>query len=194
MPFTPTAWFDGVEECLNAYGTVGETYNWYRGVFEARRAVPTDVTIDLTGWLLHEGSYEFRANVCVESTGSAKTMRINMVQVLDHWPIPPPYSRNGFKLKSGHQDITVNPGECRQVVRGFGFDPESWEQLEDIKIIAWAQQPVDTAPAEVYQAASAHLPPPGIPTVSDWGMVAMTLLLIVVGSLVFARSGRRLLI
>jgi hypothetical protein len=189
VSLTPTAWFDGVEECVGTYGSVEADYGRYLAKYLARRAAPTDVTIDMVGEAISDTVYEASATVCVEPEGSAKTMRVHLIQALDHWPASPSYSRNGFKLKSGTEDITLDPGECQEIVRSFGLEPESWEQPEDIKIIAWVQEPNAGGPAEVYQVASMYAfpPAPAIPTVSEWGMFAMTTLLVTVGGFLFGK-------
>ena len=44
---TPDAWFDGIINCLGAWPTVAEQYSWYQTQYTTRRAVPTDVTIQV---------------------------------------------------------------------------------------------------------------------------------------------------
>jgi hypothetical protein len=50
-------------------------------------------------------------------------------------------------------DITLAPGECDTLTKTFTFDETSWSRPEDIRIIAWAQKPESSSPAEVFQAA-----------------------------------------
>ncbi len=119
----------------------------------ARLAVATDVTIVLSAVHVSGSTYEITATVCVESEGIGKTMRIYIAQVLDHWPPSPTYHRNGLKQIAGTADVTVAPGNCQDVVRTFTFDSDSWTAKPDIRIVAWAQEPLSTFPAEVYQAA-----------------------------------------
>ena len=148
----PTSWFDGVLEREDAW-----TYAVYRADYLERRDVPTDVTIELSSLLVGPQTYEITANVCIEAGGTPKIMRIYMVQVLDHWPATPSYSRNGFKQAADEHGsepaILVGSGTCQEITRTFTFDTESWLQQDDIKIIAWAQQPGPSGPAEVFQAA-----------------------------------------
>jgi hypothetical protein len=94
----------------------------------------------------------------VEPSGTGKTLRVHLVQVLDVWPTAVSYSRNGVKQGAAYADITLNPGQCQQVVRSLTFDAESWSHQSDIKVIAFAQAPNGSAPANVYQAAEAVWP------------------------------------
>ena len=156
----PTAWFDGIIERWGSSTDVNEQYGLYEGDYLTRMAVPTDVTIDMVGEEVGEATYEITATVCIDPNGSAKSMRIYMVHVLDHWPAQVSYSRNGFRQAAATEDISLDPGQCQDVVRTFAFDPNSWSQQEDIKIIAWAQEPLEAGPAEVHQAAFMNWPFP----------------------------------
>ena len=160
---TPTAWFDGVLDAEGAYQSNSQMYNWYRSKYLQRRGVATDVTIALTGEQVSGPTYTMEATVCIESGGSAKTMRLYMVQVLDYWPMSfeggNSYSRNGFKQAASWEDFSLRPGqECAVVQRTFTFDSRSWSSPNDIKVIAWAQRPYSSGPAEVFQAAVAVWP------------------------------------
>jgi hypothetical protein len=120
--------------------------------FLTRVGVPTDVTMTLDGTPVNAIRYGFTAEVCIEAAGDAKTMRIYMVQALDHYPAYPSYSRNTVRQGATTEDITLAAGECQQVYREFTFTPESLDQRPDIKVVAWAQEAKDTGPAEVYQS------------------------------------------
>jgi hypothetical protein len=138
--YTPTVWFDGWDEYVG-------TSN-YEAIYQAHVAVPTDVTFELTADPAGEQTTDVHANVCIESGGSGKTMRIYMAEVLDYYP-PPAVEANQrnclMQGASSTQDITLAPGECEEVIR-------SWARKENIKIIVWAQQPFSSGPADVYQA------------------------------------------
>jgi hypothetical protein len=155
---TPDAWFDGALEASGAYTNVDSQYNWYLQQYNQRRAVSTDVTIALSGVQTSGQTFQFTANVCVEPSGTGKTLRVHLVQVLDVWPTAVSYSRNGVKQGATYADITLNPGQCEQVVRSLTFDAESWSHQSDIKVIAFAQAPTAAGPANVYQAAEAAWP------------------------------------
>jgi hypothetical protein len=153
--FTPTAIFDGVDVVVGAVDDNDQQYNVYRmNHFLPARAVPTDVTIDLGAESLGGQTYRVSATVGIEAGGTAKTMRVYIVQVLDHWPVSKPYHRNCFKQAAPTVDITLAPDESQTVEYDFTFDDDSWANPEDIKIVAWAQAPNESGPAEVYQAAT----------------------------------------
>jgi hypothetical protein len=69
---------------------------------------------------------------------------------------------------AAYQNITLAPGGCQTVSRTFTFDATSWADQENIKIIAWAQEPDASWPAEVHQAAVMTWPfivEPGMTTI-----------------------------
>jgi hypothetical protein len=149
----PWSWFDGVDDQIGA-----QSYGTYEGVYRTRLSTPTDVTIALSAEPVSGQTYHVSAEVCLESGGTDKTVRVHMVQVLDYWPSYGGYHRNGFKLHAQSEDITLAPGECQTIERDFTFDAESWANQEDITLVAWAQVPNDLGPAEVHQAAKLDWP------------------------------------
>ncbi len=155
--YTPTVWFDGTIEEVGATSPWQTMYSRYLADYNTRRAVPTDVTISLRAVQTAAQTYQVTAHLCIENGGAGKTMRIYIVQVLDYWPSTATYHRNGFKQAATTADITLAAGGCADVARSFTFDATSWANQEDIRIIAWAQEPQNSAstadPAEVYQAA-----------------------------------------
>jgi hypothetical protein len=173
IPGTPTVWMDGIIPLEGGTGSQPSDYTRYRGSYLSRVAVDTDITIDLGGNHVSGDTYSVTATVCMETGGSARSMRILMVQVLDHWPVYPPdspgasYSRNGFKQAASYQTVTLSPGDCEQVVRNFTFDARSMSSTDDIKIIAWAQNTLSSAPSEVYQTAIMNWPFPPAQAVND---------------------------
>ena len=98
---TPLVMFDGMERCQGHIGG-GTTpqYEWYEGVYQDRYEILTDVTIKIRSLQTVGTNFRFWADVCIEPGGTSKTMRIYMVQVLDHWPSG---LRNGFKLAAGNR-------------------------------------------------------------------------------------------
>lgn len=141
----PAVWFDGVIPRVGVYGNVQQTYNWYAGTYNTRRGVPTDVTIQLSGEYVAGQTYRIYGEVCIEPDGQAKTMRVYMIQVLDHWPSDVSYFRNVFKEAAATEDITLSPGDCQTVQRDFTFDADSWNQQDDIAILAWCRCPAAAA-------------------------------------------------
>ena len=150
---TPSAWFDGALECVGAYGNDQSQYNWYLDQYNARRAVPTDVTITVTGVQVTGPTFTIRTRVALEAGGVAKNVRVYMVQVVDHYPNPPTYSHGTFRQAAATEDVALTPGQGQTVERNFTFDSVSWDRYTDIQIVVWAQQPSATSPAEVCQAA-----------------------------------------
>ncbi|HNQ22041.1 MAG TPA: hypothetical protein PKK06_03000 [Phycisphaerae bacterium] len=146
--FVPTTWFSGVVSLPGVW-----SYAQYESHLLALLATPTDMHIELVAEPIGPANYRVQARVCMDLDGTARNMRIHIVQVLDHWPSSPSYHRNGLKQASASQDIYLTPGGCQVVMRQFAFDAESWANRNDIKIIAWAQEPTSAAPAEVYNAA-----------------------------------------
>jgi len=143
--------YDGLEDAW--------PINTYRTKFLARQPVPTDVTIELTGVEVGPRDWDFTAEVCVEPGGVSKTMRIYMVEVLDHYPVTASYYRNGFRQAAPTEDVAIDAGSCETVTRQLVFDEDvSWPNKEDISIVAWAQEPFDQAWAEVHQAAQLPWP------------------------------------
>ena len=154
---TPMNMWDGWDEDYGGYGDYAQDYARYHGSYLSHVDDPTDVTIELTGNEVSGSTYSVEAKVCIESGGTGKTMRIYVVQVLDHWPFTHAYHRNGFKQAAdthgSEPDITLADDECQTIVKEFTFDADSWANQDDIKIIAWAQEPLGSGPADVYQAA-----------------------------------------
>ncbi len=153
--FTPTAVFDGADIVVGAVTDVDQQYTVYRANhFLPGRAVPTDVTLEISAEDLGGQTYLVSVTVGIEADGTGKTLRVYIVQVLDHWPPEKPYHRNGFKQAAATEDVTLSPGESQTIQCDFTFDADSWAAQDDIKIIAWAQLPAEVGPAVIYQAAT----------------------------------------
>ena len=165
-PSTPWVFFDGgMEDVQGSTGDLDTQYALYEAAYLARQAVPTDVTIDIAASPIgYSSSYRVGTRICVEPGGTAKTMRIYMVQLLDNYPPVPVWPRNGFRQAATTEDITLAPGECQTIVRDFTFDYSSWLQPDDIQIVVWAQEPQDDSPpgdrAEIHQSAVIRWPFP----------------------------------
>jgi len=155
---TPTAWFDGVRSCVGANTNVTAMYNWYKDQYDARRAIPTDVTIQLDAFFIAAWDCRVQVEVAIEPTGQAKTMRVHLVQLIDNWPGDPWYSRNTFRQAATTETVTLYPGESAFFERTFTFDTQSWFNYSQIRLVAWAQATNSSAPAEVYNAAILSAP------------------------------------
>ena len=125
----------------------------YESKFLDRQQVPTDVGIDITAQAIDDDTYEFTAELCLEPDGTARTVRVYMVQALDYFPFELSSARNGFRQAAATEDVQLLPGTCETVIRQFTFDADSMGHQSDIKVFAWAQEPLNSGPAEVHQAA-----------------------------------------
>ncbi len=147
----PTSYFDG--GLILRVGA--HNYATLEGDYLDRRADLTDVTMELGGVEVGAQTYDITVEVCIEEGGTAKTMRIYMVELLDNWPSSCTWCRTGFRQAATTQDVTLSPGECVQVTRTFTFDSTSWANQSDIRMVAWAQEPQSSSPpsnrAEIYQ-------------------------------------------
>ena len=159
----PDVWFDGVLQHLGATD-VPATHAAYLDLFNARQAVPTDVTIEIGGVQVDGPTYTLDARVCLEAEGVAKPVRIYIARALDHYPTGNQY-RNCLMEVAATVDINLVPGRCQTVERTMTFDPTSWSQQGNIRVFAWAQVAGDSGVREVYQSALlawplTPLPPP----------------------------------
>jgi len=137
----------------------------YEGRLNVQQAVPTDVTVSLTGYAVGAQTYDIVAHVCIEAGGAAKTMRLYMVDLLDYWPsasMPPYYDyyRNTLRQGAVPVDVALTPGACTNVWNTFTFDATSWNNQANIKIMAWLQEPLSVFPAHVHQATTMPWPFP----------------------------------
>lgn len=49
-------------------------------------------------------------------------------------------------------DVLVAAGSCEIVDQSITFDSTSWNLFDQLQLTVWAQEPVPSDPAEVYQA------------------------------------------
>jgi hypothetical protein len=123
----------------------------------ARLAVATDVTVDMSAV---EGPtpdvWDVTATICIEPGGLGKTMRFYMAEALDRFPVGAHFTRNGIRQVAETADVEVASGACKDVTRTFTFDATSLASLENVSVIAWAQDDLDNGPAEVFQAHQLH--------------------------------------
>ncbi|RLE25058.1 MAG: hypothetical protein DRJ65_08695 [Acidobacteria bacterium] len=116
----------------------------------ARRDVPTDVTMDIEGF--RDGpELDVRATVCVEFGGTSRNMRVYVAQILDHHLASIGYHRNAFR-QIAIEDVWVEANSCVNVRAAMSLKAEDLSQIPDIGLVAWAQEPLATGPAETYQA------------------------------------------
>ena len=163
----PTFFYDGLWDAW--------PYTTYASKFVGRQAVATDVTVAVVAAQQNGPTFEVSVTVCVEEDGAGKPMRVYAAQVLDNQPQTPSYSRNCAMQGATLGDIMLLPGQCETLTTTFTFDDESWSRPEDIRIIAWAQEPESSGPAEVFQAGKLSWPfsalvirvPDGVPEFID---------------------------
>lgn len=121
---------------------------------DARLLVPTDVTIELSAT---EGDtpdiWDVTAAVCIEPGGVGKTMRIYLAEVLDNFPVPAHFTRNGLRQVATTEDIVLAPDECTDVMRTFTLDATSMAAMGDVSFVGWAQEALAAGPADVFQAS-----------------------------------------
>jgi hypothetical protein len=158
---TPDAWFDGTLRCYGAYENVTQMYNWYNTQIHNRLAIPAVVTVQPFAEQVSGATWTVTARVCLEAGATGRSTRVHMVQVLDHYPATPTYSRNTVRAGSPIQTITLTPGECQTVSYTFTFDATSWANQSNMKVIVWAQNTLSVGPSEVYQASQIVWPFPG---------------------------------
>jgi hypothetical protein len=151
-----------------------DPYQTYESKFLTRQAEPTDVTIDTT--VFGAGAnWDVDLQVCIEAGGVGKTLKIWVVQVLDHYQIPgEPLVRNTVRTGNAGVEITLAADECTWLSESFVLDAPSLAAPENVKFFVWAQEPVfvwapyPTPPpagyswAEVHQADKAVAPFPGV--------------------------------
>jgi hypothetical protein len=148
----PSAAFDDFVKCIGAYTNDTSQYNWYNGTgYAARKAVATDVTMDIGGQFVSGQTYRISVKVGLEATGTAKTVRVYTTQVLDYWPATSGYHRNGFKQAAAYLDVALTPGQETVFTRDFTLDTDSNNNKANVKIIAWAQPP-----GAAYQSPGAY--------------------------------------
>lgn len=151
---SPTVWTDGA---IRRLGLLPQTT--YEADIAGRLALPTDVTMSLRASRLADATYRVTATVGVEAGGAVRTMRVNFVQVLDHYP-DGDHWRNCVIQGPAFQTVTVSPGQTTEVFTDFVFAGPSWlpERRADIRVIAFAQTDSATVPAPLFQAAQLKWP------------------------------------
>jgi hypothetical protein len=134
---------------LSSVYPIGE----YQAAFLQRRMVPAEMTIDIAGEQISSATWRFDLEITTEPTWQARAVRVYAVQVLDDWPCTPVCGRNTFKQAAATEDLVLQPGASTTIVRGFTLDADSLNQIEDVKIAAWVQEPLPAMPAEIFQGA-----------------------------------------
>jgi hypothetical protein len=129
-------------------------FNWYKGQMDIRRAVATDVTIQLYGEETGTQAYEITAIVGIDAGGTGKTMKVQILQVLDHYPASSDDRyRNCVRDPLGATTVTLAPGESTVINHTLNLTGPDWTYRDDVQIVAFAQNPGPYGPQEMHQAA-----------------------------------------
>ena len=131
----------------------------YRYYVEQELAVPTDVTLELSGNQVGGDTWDVTARVCLEGSGS-RPVRVFIAPTLDEHPALQRYSTNLLMQEPSETDITLSNSGCENVTSRIKFDPVSMASTSNIVIIAWAQMPAASAPTTVFQAGIMRWPFP----------------------------------
>jgi hypothetical protein len=164
----PDTYFDGTGRVSG-----GQGYSVMYNRFQSELDDPTDITLQVSGEHVSGNTYKFTANVGMQANGTARTVRVYMVQVLDEYPgpaqgEPKTYYRNCFMQAMSPVTISLSPGEVVDLERQFTLSLGNGGSIYETQIIAWVQTPASTGPAEIYQTATTYYPftPPTPP--GDW--------------------------
>jgi hypothetical protein len=149
---TPWCWFDGNVEALGSYGNTTSDYNRYRTIYLQAREVPTDVTIELRVRQICDRTHRVTAKVGLDPDGTNKTIRLYIGAMLDHYPAGS-HHHNCQRQLAPRADLVLTAGEHVYHQVDMTFGETDWSRPDDIKVIAWAQEPNESGPADIYQAA-----------------------------------------
>ena len=151
VPGYPTVWMDGVSSQVGSYGSPSANYNALRSVYMSRQSDPTDVTIDMCGFVVDSDTYAVNVVVGIEGGGSGKTMFVHCAQVLHDYPANPSYNYGCF-MQADSQEITLAAGASQTIAFTLDLNSASVANIGNVSFIAWAQTPNNSGPAEVHQA------------------------------------------
>jgi len=163
MQSYPTTVFDGVTGFAGA-PSVDAVYNAYRDTIDSRSNVPTDVVIGVSAIPGDGSTYDVTTTVRIEPDGHAKTLRIHLIQALGNYSVYDDPSSTGahntlMQVVATDHDLTIAPGETRQLTDSFTLDAASASQFDDVRLIAWAQTPTEAISllSEVHNATEVAL-------------------------------------
>lgn len=139
---------------LHYVGYPGDPPVPWTNMIDARLAVPTDITIRIAASAGTAPLWSFTADVCMEPTGAARSMGINLAWTVDDYPTGYAYIyRKTVRGGYGPEVVDLNPGECVQVDATFTFSSVELDRWTGVEIVAWAQTPA-SGWGEAYQAAT----------------------------------------
>lgn len=166
---TPLTWFDGVLQCLGAYTNDTQMFNWYKDQYNARIAVPTDLSITMTGEQTGANSYDIHVTVSMDPGGTARSMICHVVQALDYYPASTDNRYRNCARLHQQDTFTLNPGESYTFTKSFTLAAVDVTNIDNVKIIAFAQIPGSSGAREIYNAAVMNypFPPPQNDVIGD---------------------------
>jgi hypothetical protein len=159
----PTTWFDGKIGYEGA-PSVNAVYSAYLGAIESLSSVASDVVIDVSAVPTGTGVYDVTMTVSLEPGGFGKTLRLHLLQALDDYGVYDDQTTVAHNtvmqsLEDGY-DVMLVPGQTMRFTETLTLDAASASQFEDIRLIAWAQEPAPfgyDGGAEVFNAAQVSL-------------------------------------
>ncbi len=167
-----TTWFDGHFEMVGDDENEEQGYARFLGWYNERKAVPTDVRIELGGVATDPNAYSYAitARLKLDPDGVAKTVRLYLVHALDHYPSYSDGYRNCLRNPTPdpmYVDVALTPGQIVDAITwNITFDTISWNHQNNIRIIAWAQVPTDdghNGQGELWNAAMMSWPFASLP-------------------------------
>lgn len=163
----PDVWFGGSQEVSGVASSllVIDTYNLYVARYNAIHAQATDVLLDIGAVHVTGETYSVSVRVTLEATGTAKDVRLHVVQMLDHYPALDPYYRNFFVQAAPTQTLSLTPDEYVEYTYDFTLTGASAADHANVRFLAWTQATNSSAPATIHQATMmtwpfTELPPP----------------------------------
>jgi hypothetical protein len=163
---TPLVWFDGMIKRLGSYDNDNQMYTWYQGAYNSRRAVATDISIEMTGVETGTNTYEIGLTINKDPGGTARNLICHVVQCLDYYPASSDNRYRNCARQHTEQALTLNPGETYSYTTSFTLAATDVANIDDVRIIAFVQS---SSTKEIYNSAvmSWPFPPPQTEVVGD---------------------------
>jgi thiol-disulfide isomerase/thioredoxin len=163
----PHVRIDGLYTQNGSQGTWQQNYASLESRMNARLGVYTDLAIEIVADPYDDaGTYDVDINLTVEPDGEAKDVRVHLVDCHYNFPAGGDKYHNGVINGWNLGDVSLVPGVTTTLEQRVTFNAESWADKDDIRLVAFAQDPRSTPPAEVYNAKQMAYPfVPPIPTI-----------------------------
>lgn len=162
VPGYPTYVFDGTTRFIGAEYSDEQQYNKIKDNYETRREKATDVTVQM--WAEQSADDEHiwtvTAKIGIEQGGSAKDIRVHILQLQDNYPSGNHYI-NCFIAAMPQQDVHLEAGETTELSHTFTIAEKFWDEQETrekIRFATFAQTKKDKYPAEIYNAGVMNYP------------------------------------